>query len=120
MKRVIHILLVAFLFQMSWNVAAAYCMHESGRASEHFGHHSHTHEADDSEPGKQHPKKSIKSGLHADCASCTHHHGAVVFPSAPDQPALVAADRGLSDLLSVALPTPFLGQPERPQWHGAA
>jgi hypothetical protein len=72
-KRFFYMLAVAFILQLSWGVASAYCLHESGPASEHFGHHQHQHQ-DADEDNSPSPKKAA---FHPDCATCSHHLCAV-------------------------------------------
>lgn len=118
MKRLVYLFAVALVLQFSWGVASAYCLHETGQASQHFGHHEHQHEvsqdgADDN--GSSAPKKSP---VHPDCATCAHHI-AIVPLLAVDSILGIPASH---DLLSpILLPSsPFLGAPERPQWTVAA
>lgn len=112
------LLALAFTLQLSWGMVSAYCMHESGTASEHFGHHQHTHtcttaSADDDSPSA--PKKAVS---HPDCATCTHGPMAAIAwtldVAQPSPPTYAQASR----LREQA--APYLGSPERPQWRAAA
>ena len=78
-KRVLYMLVLAITLQLSWSVAAAYCMHESGNASQHFGHHQHEHVADDDADHNGSTLAKKKVGSDPDCASCS----APVIPSKP-------------------------------------
>lgn len=115
-KRFFYMLAVAFVLQMSAGVASAYCMHESGTASEHFGHHQHKHENADGDEDGSAPAK--KGGSDPDCASCSH--GSLVTPSWSSNVAqhLSPAHQQIAQLPS--RPTPYLGLPERPNWIRAA
>ena len=62
-KRFLYMLALAFALQMSAGVASVYCMHETGTASEHFGHHQHEHhsaegDGDEAEDGSTSAKKA--------------------------------------------------------------
>ncbi|MFZ6644852.1 hypothetical protein ACO0LO_04005 [Undibacterium sp. TJN25] len=139
-KKFIYMLMLAFTLQISWGVASAYCMHETGKAVQHFGHHPHQHAAD--APGvdalgidtssvdtsgidaastiadDHQGSPSKKLAADPDCASCTHSPlAAYTWGIKPAQP-LLPVYRFIS-LLS-DLPSPYLGMPERPQWLVAA
>lgn len=111
-KRFIVLLGLAFLFQMSSGIAGGYCMHESGQASQHFGHHQHEHSAStDADNGASSVKKL---GADPDCASCSHATPAMFSWSADvPRPALtshhVPAD-------ALAAPAPWPDLPDRPNW----
>ena len=65
-KLLLIFLLVLLPFQFSWAAAAAYCQHEETKAAQHFGHHSHQHNAQADLPDKgETPTK-----VHADCGYC--------------------------------------------------
>ncbi|MFT5644715.1 MAG: hypothetical protein ACI83P_002274 [Janthinobacterium sp.] len=117
-KRFLYAIALAVIFQLSWGVASAYCMHESGQASAHFGHHQHEHTPlvsavdDDANPA------SKKSAVHADCASCFHYSPSTVGTSVElASPLLVQHQRTPAPYQP---PKPYLGLPERPQWPIAA
>ncbi|NHC08278.1 hypothetical protein G6550_16000 [Azonexus fungiphilus] len=110
MRRWLSIFLLIILpIQISWAVAATYCQHEIG-AAQHFGHHEHKHQADDSAKSANGSVASVDN----DCAAC--HAGSV------------AALTGISSSLPVAgivadhpwsayfLTSPPGEQPERPNW----
>ncbi|MET1115570.1 MAG: hypothetical protein ABWY08_11560 [Comamonas sp.] len=78
MHRLVLVFLLLLLpVQWTWAAASSICRHESGAASQHFGHHDHRHEAGVS--GAAEVQKVSEAGTqlsdlpHADCASC---HGA--------------------------------------------
>ena len=117
-KRFLTMIALAFIFQLSWGVASAYCMHESGQASAHFGHHQHTHIPSGSAVDDDATPASKKSAVHADCASCFHHSPSPVSWSVELTLPLLAQHQRTS--LPYQPPKPYLGLPERPQWSIAA
>lgn len=118
-KRVLYMVIVAFTLQLSWGVASAYCMHETGTASQHFGHHQHDHKSSSANGDVEKSSSLKKSTAHADCASCNHHGsvGMAAWQQTLAPTAALAAQDGAS---SVALPLPYLELPERPRWNRAA
>lgn len=79
MKRLILILLLALVpLQFAWAAAGAYCQHEQGSSSFHFGHHAHTHQTKNDSPDSK--TKQVKA--HPDCGSC-HAPANVIWMSAP-------------------------------------
>jgi hypothetical protein len=66
-KKLILILLLVFVpLQFAWAAAGAYCQHEQGMSSFHFGHHAHSHEG---KPDAA-DSKTKSSKVHLDCHSC--------------------------------------------------
>lgn len=66
-KKLLLIFLLAWLpLQFSWAAAAVYCQHEEQQATQHFGHHSHQHDASADLPDDT--DKPAK--VHADCGYC--------------------------------------------------
>lgn len=123
-RRILYVLLAVMTLQLSWNVVTAYCMHESGRAANHFGHHEHIVSADEltsaarsEPPGKPHPLKLL--AVHD--AHCTSHaHVSLAGPELIALPTL-AADPGGAVADTPASPTSAIPHPpERPQWTGRA
>jgi hypothetical protein len=79
MKRLILILMLALVpLQFAWAAAGAYCLHEEGASSLHFGHHAHTHQAKSDTPDS----KTKINKVHLDCSSC-HASASVIWISAP-------------------------------------
>ena len=113
-KRVLYMLVLAITLQLSWSVAAAYCMHESGNASQHFGHHQHEHVADDDTDhnGSTLGKKKIVSD--PDCASCSHTPASAISLAAEGTGPILQAH--VLAGVPATPPEPYLGLPERPQW----
>ncbi|MCU6434626.1 hypothetical protein LPB67_12675 [Undibacterium sp. Jales W-56] len=75
LKKFVLMLILAFTIQLGWAVANTYCMHETGKASQHFGHHDHQHEAT---PETQQSSKSKISANDIDCDFCHHSYTNVV------------------------------------------
>lgn len=118
LKRFLYILAVAFALQMSWGIASAYCLHETGKASLHFGHHQHEHKTSKDTCCGSSSSSSKKSAVHLDCPSCSHGLvGMITWASNFEEP-LTAIHS--PPLLVRALPPPYPELPERPQWHVAA
>ncbi|GGC62832.1 hypothetical protein [Undibacterium terreum] len=121
LKKVIYMLIVAFTLQLSWGVASAYCMHESGKAEQHFGHHQHQHHPSeaDSQAADDHQNSTPKKfAADPDCASCAHSPlAAYTWQIELVQPLLSGYQ---NVFLPSQLPAPYLGMPERPQWTVAA
>ncbi len=115
-KRFFYLLALAFVLQLSAGVANAYCMHETGAASEHFGHHQHEHQLADADADGSAP--ATKAGPDPDCASCSP--GTLVMQSLYSD----AVQRMLPSHQQLALlpapPTPYLSLPERPNWMRSA
>lgn len=106
--------------QLSWNAVTGYCMHETGRATMHFGHHEHIASTDEmslAATDKSHPVKMLT--MHD--AHCTSHaHFSIATPELIEPPAI--ADN-VSSAVGGAIQSPasiFLSPPERPQWTGRA
>lgn len=75
MKRLVLIFLLAVLpFQFSWAAAAAYCQHDGEKTVQHFGHHTHQHDAQTDTPNETEP--GVK--FHSDCGYC-HLFGQAPF-----------------------------------------
>lgn len=121
-RRFLQLLVVALTLQLTWGVASAYCGHESGEASQHFGHHQHQHQSskvsDDEHDDDDDAPAPGTLGGDPDCASCAHSPANILPFTSPPLVILVVTH---NDLLSrTGQPPPFLGAPERPQWGVAA
>lgn len=107
-------------FQLSWNVITSYCMHETGRAANHLGHHQHESTLEElAAAAKDKPDSSKKVNVHdAHCVSCAH-----LSLAASD---LVELPFGVNDVertlagTVLAPASAFSSPPERPQWAGRA
>lgn len=116
MRRWLAILLLVLLpLQFSWAGVAGYCMHESGAAADHLGHHDHAdhpHGASVSDKAKSDSSPSTAADL--DCSHCHGHcAGMLDIPVGLKAHALGSAPPRLAEAPSADhLPA----QPERPQW----
>lgn len=78
MKVLFKILLIIFVLQSNWTIAAQYCQHEKNPKVDHIGHHTHKHssQADDvSKVNDQKSSNSVKSDVDTDCPYC--HLGSI-------------------------------------------
>lgn len=112
MRRLCLILMLLVLpLQVSWAAVSSYCKHESGTASQHFGHHNHQHKTKAAE--KAPADASIQ--IDTDCAFC--------FGSAFGLITLLVtyASANVPKVEPVFADTNFLAsirpdRPERPKW----
>lgn len=116
MKRLTLIFLMLLLpLQSAWAAASAYCQHEQGVATQHFGHHAHQHQtATDSNDGGGKSPLSV----HADCSSCH-----LSCPAATASVRSIVVMTSGSPVLAEhpdALSSVFPDSPERPKWAPAA
>lgn len=91
MRRVLLLILLTILpLQFAWAAATAYCQHESGEATKHFGHHEHQHRAAADAAAKD-TKVSSSALADTDCGTC-HLTAAQPIPSAISRLEALAAD----------------------------
>ena len=118
-RRFIYLVLTILALQLSWSVVAAYCQHESGRAAQHFGHH--TSEAEGHKlafDGKDKPSgPAKKTMMHSHCASCAH--APLSFDALPVALAIVEPVRLAPPATALHLASSYSARPERPQWISA-
>ena len=63
------VLLLILPFQFAWAAATGYCLHETGEARKHFGHHEHQHRT--AQDGVSKDSKAPSSlGADNDCGVC--------------------------------------------------
>lgn len=110
MRRWFAILLLMFLpLQSLWAAAAPYCAHEESPKSMHVGHHAHEHQDSDADQDSS----NGPAASHADCHVC-HGAGSAIAGT------LVASGQARNfavlPVWGVALPTPPVSLPERPNW----
>ena len=115
-RRFFFLLLVLILpLQTVWAAASAYCLHEQGLATQHFGHHDHRHHAGPAD-GKDGTGKSVLQP-HPDCGFCHLN-----CPAAPSASPVITVTQGA--FVVVDPPCAFLSVfpegPERPKWVPAA
>ena len=118
-RRFIYLVLTILALQFSWSVVAAYCEHESGRAAQHFGHHSS--EADGHKvafDGKDQPSGSAKkTTVHSHCSSCAHI--SLSFDALPVAVAVLEPVRLAPPPVSLHYSSSYSARPERPNWVSA-
>lgn len=118
-RRFIYLVLTILALQLSWSAVAAYCEHESGRAAQHFGHHSS--EADVHKvafDGKDQPSGSAKKAtMHSHCSSCAHT--SLSFSALPVAMAILEPVRLAPGVVSLYYSSSYSARPERPQWISA-
>ena len=67
------ILLIVFVMQSTWAVAAQYCQHEENPKVEHIGHHTHKHDSksdDNSNAVDQKYNDTANLNIDSDCPYC--------------------------------------------------
>lgn len=117
-RRLVYIIAAIIAFQLSWSTVAAYCMHETGRAAQHFGHHQHVEDGDEFPvAAKDTPPLVKKFAVHTHCASCHHATVAIDTWHAPLYLQWASAP---PDTDIVLLSSIYTSPPERPQWNSAA
>ncbi len=118
MKLTLKILLVLFMMQSIWAVAAQYCQHEQNPKVNHLGHHTHKHDTQNEDNSKSTSDKSSSdsSKLFADtdCPYC--HLGSIKSMIAN----LFAFDANVEHIVMIDIydnyPEIIPLQPERPNW----
>ncbi|OIJ43378.1 MULTISPECIES: hypothetical protein [Massilia] len=122
-RRILSCLLLMLAFQFTWSAISAYCMHETGAAAKHLGHHQHKqddHEGQAAErlaavdDGKTASGK--KTAAHTHCASCVH---AVLAPAAVAPAPYLMLARLAPATTEVRFASVVQLPPERPQWRAA-
>lgn len=118
-RRLILFVLTIFALQLSWTAVAAYCSHETGRAAQHFGHHSsenNAHQLASAEKDK--PSGSVKKAtVHSHCSSCAH--ATLALDGLPTAVVFVALDGVVLPVASDRYSSSDPHRPERPQWISA-
>jgi hypothetical protein len=121
-RRLLIVLLLAWLpLQSAWAAVSVYCGHETaGAMQEHAGHHEHQHDdagapqasnlADNSNDGDR------TGANHPDCSVC---HASAALSSLDAQARATHAGGALPPFVSISLPVPPLGAPDRPNWRSA-
>lgn len=120
MKFLFRILLIVFVLQSAWAVAAQYCQHEESPKVDHIGHHTHKHNSQDEVSSSVKDKKSsntTKSSIDTDCDYC--HLGSIKSMIN----SLTVLNTAVEPLIMVEIYysypeiTPL--KPERPNWNPA-
>lgn len=113
MNRWLTILLLVLLpLQLSWAAGSVYCLHETGSAIQHFGHHKHQHQADTKDTDGSSP--TANGSIDADCGICHAGCASAIFESLSLPTVSMSSDvySGHQFRLSSHLPS----LPERPNW----
>ncbi|MCH8617895.1 hypothetical protein [Undibacterium sp. TS12] len=112
-------MLIALLaLQFSWGPVAAYCLHETGKAAQHLGHHSDSDTQNDGASVLKEKSGDIKkASAHSHCSSCAHDTLSIscldcISPLQVAEAAPVSA--------KVILSSYYVVPPERPKWTFAA
>jgi len=118
-RRIFSCLLLMLAFQFTWSAISAYCMHETGVAAQHLGHHQHKPDAHDTQlagadDGKPAP---AKKAAHSHCASCVH---AVLAPAAAAPAPCLMLARAAPASIEPTFASIVQSPPYRPQWRAAA
>lgn len=108
LKKAALFFMLAFLLQINWSLAKAYCSHESGSAAQHVGHHQHQPHMNEE---AQHSKSA---SVHLDCFSCVSAFNLML----PMEPTTIPSTSVKHDdyFPLIKIPSPYLALPERPQW----
>lgn len=117
-RRFVYLMLAIVALQFSWSAVTAYCMHETGRAAHHLGHHPHPADADELASALTHaPSAAKKTSAHAHCASCSHIVPALDALDAHVEHPPLAGTAPVATVMTLSSSYPI--PPDRPQWHPA-
>lgn len=118
MRIFFQILLIVFVLQSTWALAAQYCQHEENMKVDHIGHHTHNHNsknADSSNLTDQKSSGKSKSEIDTDCAYC--HLGSIKTMITT----LPILDAAIEPIVVVDIyysyPEIIPLKPERPNWY---
>lgn len=117
-RRTIYMMLMIVALQFSWSAVSAYCMHETGRAANHLGHHPHSAGSDDfASVLKDKPSLAKKGSPHSHCSYCSH---GVLSLDSLDATTTHPQLTGIAPMESIkSLSSSYTIPPERPQWSTA-
>ena len=117
-RRFLTCMLLMLAFQFTWSAISAYCMHETGRAAQHLGHHQHKTDVHDhvaaADDGK--PASMKKVAQHSHCSSCAH---GVLAPAAVLATHYLVMAHAAPVGTNVKFASVTQVPPERPQWAAA-
>lgn len=118
-RTLFRILLVVFVLQSTWAVAAQYCQHEENPKVDHIGHHTHKHNSQSTDNvDSEKSSDSSKSLFDSDCAFC-HLSSIKSIVSDLTVIAVEVTALGMYDI-SYNYPAVVPQKPERPKWNFAA
>jgi hypothetical protein len=110
-------LLIVFVLQSTWAVAAQYCQHEESAKASHLGHHTHKHiqQSDkDGDLNDQKPTDTKKTGVDTDCPYC---HLGSIKSMVTDLPVINAEIESVVIIdIDYSYPEIIPIKPERPNW----
>lgn len=122
-RRIVTCLLLMLAFQFTWSAISAYCMHESGVAAQHLGHHQHK-DSGHASPGDAQladagdsQQATKKKAAHSHCASCVH---AVLAPAAMAPATFLMLAESAPVVTDIVFDSVIQLPPERPQWSSAS
>lgn len=121
MKFILRLLIVVFMLESSWAVAAQYCRHELGLVNQHIGHHINDYQDTNYLDVTQVVLKAdpqTEQNIDKDCAYC--HLGGMksMLPVSVIVP--LSADPPFSMDVLHSYPRVTPRQPDRPNWRPAA
>lgn len=117
-RRTLIMLITLFALQFSWSAVSAYCMHETGTAAKHFGHHADSSSSDDVASAlKEKPTDAKKTSVHSHCSSCAHGTLSIDSFDGMSHPQVAEV---VPVSTEVYLSSYYVAPPERPQWVVAA
>lgn len=118
MKFLFKILLLIFVLQSTWAVAAQYCQHEESPTVNHIGHHTHKHTSQSdigSNTIDQTSSDNFKSDIDTDCSYC---HLSSIKSMMNSLPVLEAEIEPLAMVaIHYSFPEVIPSKPERPNWN---
>ncbi|MET0267120.1 MAG: hypothetical protein ABW202_16075 [Duganella sp.] len=118
-RRFLYLLMTVVALQFSWSVVTSYCMHESGREAQHFGHHQHNDVAHhDGSATPDQPNLAKKTSAHTHCSVCAHGASSIDDMTASVFHPLMAGSAPMETV--TRLSSSYTPPPERPQWLAAA
>lgn len=108
----ITFMLLFFPLHVTWAAASAYCQHETGSASYHFGHHAHAHKSNQNHDSHESSSKKL---FHEDCGYC--HSATASFVPIPCSKVVLIFQKNIMNFqyLFFTAATP-LSIPEKPNW----
>lgn len=118
MRFLFKILLLVFVLQSTWAVAAQYCQHEENPTVNHIGHHTHKHISQSDSGSNLNSQKSSdtsKSDVDTDCSYC---HLSSIKSMMNSLPILEAEIEPLAMVaMHYSYPEVIPSKPERPNWN---